>query len=450
MDAGADKEKIKIMINVDNEARQIAKIMNSFKNMELYAGPGGSYKHNSRRPEISHGEPSSSKKPPFPRPGSGGPISKVRSAGRFTEIRGSRVEDSSSIRNSGQKEKVGPGFGLQHQTSNNSSGFPVGDIEEELVNALRCSSPENTTMVSDIDGQYESMSRSTSACTSISSQSNLEDTIQWKKGNVLGKGAFGTVWCGLTSEGQLIAVKQIELNTNDKDKAKREYEKVQEEVELLKTLNHKNIVGYLGTSLEEEDSVVSIFMQFVPGGSIASILARFGALDEAVFRRYTRQILEGVQYLHANDVIHRDIKGGNVMLMPNGIIKLIDFGCAKRLCINLSMGQSQILKSMKGTPYWMAPEVVNETGHGKKSDIWSIGCTIFEMATRKPPWSDMNPMAAIFAIGSDRAVPKLPSKFTQEAVDFVDACLTRDQNKRPSATQLLQHNFILKRKNSKK
>lgn len=122
----------------------------------------------------------------------------------------------------------------------------------------------------------------------------------------------------------------------------------------------------------------------------------------------------------------RDIKGGNVMLMPNGIIKLIDFGCAKRLCINLSMGQSQILKSMKGTPYWMAPEVVNETGHGKKSDIWSVGCTIFEMATRKPPWADMNPMAAIFAIGSDRkSPPRLPEKFSPEAIEFVDFCLTR-------------------------
>lgn len=114
------------------------------------------------------------------------------------------------------------------------------------------------------------------------------------------------------------------------------------------------------------------------------------------------------------------------------------------------MGQSQILKSMKGTPYWMAPEVVNETGHGKKSDIWSVGCTIFEMATRKPPWADMNPMAAIFAIGSDRkSPPRLPEKFSADAIEFVDFCLTRDQSKRPGAVKLLQHQFITKRKNSK-
>lgn len=271
-----------------------------------------------------------------------------------------------------------------------------------------------------------------------------DDTIQWKKGNILGKGAFGTVWCGLTNEGQLIAVKQIELTTMDKLKAQLEYEKVQEEVELLKTLEHTNIVGYLGTSLE--DNIVSIFMQFIPGGSLASILARFGALDEAVFRRYTKQILEGVRYLHQNDVIHRDLKGANVMLMPNGVIKLIDFGCAKRMCINLSISQTEILKSMKGTPYWMAPEVVSETGHGKKSDIWSIGCTVFEMATRKPPWSNMNPMAAIFAIGSpERPVPSLDEKFSDEARNFVAQCMTRDQELRPDAHQLLQHPFITRR-----
>ena len=121
--------------------------------------------------------------------------------------------------------------------------------------------------------------------------------------------------------------------------------------------------------------LVSIFMEFIPGGSLASVLARFDALDEEVFGNYTKQILEGVQYLHANDVIHRDIKGGNVMLMPQGVIKLIDFGCAKRLCLNISTkitaeSKSRLLKSMRGTPYWMAPEVVRETGHGTKSDIW--------------------------------------------------------------------------------
>ncbi|KAK3592514.1 hypothetical protein CHS0354_013848 [Potamilus streckersoni] len=446
MNAGASESKVKAMMAADTEAKQLLKIMHSFKQMELYAGPGlgsskGSRKKTPRKDlsqQVQELQESSSSnhKPPSGRPSSAGTGSRMKS-GRFTEIKDS------------QSRPTPQDIGIKHKgdfLTPKPESMQESEQFEELAAAIRATTPDNETVYSCID----SFGRAGSACTSVSStHSVIEETIQWKKGNILGKGAFGIVWCGLTSEGQLIAVKQIELNTTSKEKAKKEYEKVQEEVELLKTLNHKNIVGYLGTSLDEGESVVNIFMQFVPGGSIASILARFGALDEAVFRRYTKQMLDGVEYLHVNDVIHRDIKGGNVMLMPNGIIKLIDFGCAKRLCINLSMGQSQILKSMKGTPYWMAPEVVNESGHGKKSDIWSIGCTVFEMATRKPPWADMNPMAAIFAIGSDKPIPQLPEKFSHEARDFVNTCLTRNQSFRPTATELHQHPFI-KRRSTKK
>ncbi|XP_060566033.1 serine-rich adhesin for platelets-like isoform X2 [Ruditapes philippinarum] len=455
IDAGADQSKVKAMVKADNnEAKQLARIMNSFRQMELYAGPHSTNNNRSAKKETPRREgenmhkslsrfdnPHSSHQLGIPpRPGSAG-AGRMK-PGKFTEIKGGK-----SASHVGERSNSPVNVPKNLADEFKRSPFrEVSSLQEENINEL-ANVIKITSQSSEDDHlslEDDEIERADSACTTLSSQSSImEETIQWKKGNVLGKGAFGTVWCGLTSEGQLIAVKQIELNTTNQNKAKKEYEKVQEEVELLKTLEHKNIVGYLGTSLE--DSVVSIFMQFVPGGSIASILARFGALDEAVFRKYTKQILEGVEYLHANDVIHRDIKGGNVMLMPNGVIKLIDFGCAKRLCINLSMGQSQILKSMKGTPYWMAPEVVNETGHGKKSDIWSVGCTVFEMATRKPPWAEMNPMAAIFAIGSDKPVPQLPEKFTEEAKDFVNCCLTKDQAKRLSATQLLQTTFMKRR-----
>ncbi|XP_045639606.1 mitogen-activated protein kinase kinase kinase 19 isoform X4 [Ursus americanus] len=215
-------------------------------------------------------------------------------------------------------------------------------------------------------------------------------------------------------------------------------------VELLKALKHVNIVAYLGTCLEE--NIVSIFMEFVPGGSISSIINRFGPLPEMVFCKYTRQILQGVAYLHENCVVHRDIKGNNVMLMPTGIIKLIDFGCAKRLAwAGLNGTHSDMLKSMHGTPYWMAPEVINESGYGRKSDIWSIGCTVFEMATGKPPLASMDKMAAMFYIGAHRGLmPPLPEHFSENAADFVRVCLTRDQHERPSAAQLLKHSFLMR------
>lgn len=197
------------------------------------------------------------------------------------------------------------------------------------------------------------------------------------------------MYCGLTSQGQLIAVKQVILDSSDAEAANKEYSRLQGEVELLKTLRHINIVGFLGTSLQQH--VVSIFMEYIPGGSIASIIhrlvwnilseaitsgkitvlhkspeykllsdaLRFGPLPERVLALYTQQILEGVAYLHVNRVIHRDLKGNNVMLMPTGVIKLIDFGCARRLsCMHHTTCNSvDLLKSVHGTPYWMAPEV---------------------------------------------------------------------------------------------
>ncbi|NWH64329.1 M3K19 kinase, partial [Geococcyx californianus] len=274
--------------------------------------------------------------------------------------------------------------------------------------------------------------------------SNLsnKDPIMWTRGEVLGRGAYGTVYCGLTSQGQLIAVKEVVLDTSDQLATEKEYQKFHEEVDLLKTLKHINIVAYLGTCLE--DNILSIFMEFVPGGSISSIINRFGPLPEVVLCKYTKQILEGVAYLHDNCVVHRDIKGNNVMLMPNGIVKLIDFGCARRLAwVSLSGTQSEMLRSVHGTPYWMAPEVINESGYGRKSDIWSVGCTVFEMATGKPPLASMDRIAAMFYIGAHRGLmPSLPDRFSSIAVDFVHACLTRDQHERPSALQLLDHPFL--------
>ncbi|NWU78437.1 M3K19 kinase, partial [Onychorhynchus coronatus] len=269
-----------------------------------------------------------------------------------------------------------------------------------------------------------------------------KDPIMWTRGEVLGKGAYGTVYCGLTSQGQLIAVKQVVLDTSDQLTTEKEYQKFHEEVDLLKTLKHANIVTYLGTCLEH--NILSIFMEFVPGGSISSIINRFGPLPEVILCRYTRQILQGVAYLHANCVVHRDIKGNNVMLMPSGTVKLIDFGCARRLA-RLSPGspRSEPLRSVHGTPYWMAPEVITEAGYGRKSDIWSVGCTVFEMATGKPPLASMGRIAAMFYIGARGGLmPSLPEGFSSAAVDFVHACLTRDQHERPSALQLLDHPFV--------
>uniref|UniRef100_A0A3B3W0I6 Mitogen-activated protein kinase kinase kinase 19 n=1 Tax=Poecilia latipinna TaxID=48699 RepID=A0A3B3W0I6_9TELE len=219
-------------------------------------------------------------------------------------------------------------------------------------------------------------------------------------------------------------VKQVCLDSSDPDAAKKEYNRLQGEVDLLKTLRHSNIVGFLGTSLYQH--VVSIFMEYIPGGSIASILHRLKLFLECQINK------DWVAFLHQNRVIHRDLKGNNVMLMPTGVIKLIDFGCARRLsCLNPTAPNSgELLKSIHGTPYWMAPEVINESGYGRKSDIWSVGCTVFEMATGKPPLAHMDKMAAL--------------RLTVISATYCLFLISSDQSVRPSADQLLKHSFIPK------
>ena len=110
--------------------------------------------------------------------------------------------------------------------------------------------------------------------------------------------------------------------------------------------------------------------------------SRFGKLDERTIAHYTKQIARGLCYLHDNGIVHRDIKGANVMVTSKGVVKVIDFGCAKRYL----QEKTGFLHSVRGTPYWMAPEVIRGSSYGRKSDIWSLGCTVHEMGTTKPPW----------------------------------------------------------------
>eukprot|EP01137_Pigoraptor_chileana_P036033 Opistho-2@30957 len=273
------------------------------------------------------------------------------------------------------------------------------------------------------------------------STSQEQSDIQWKKGYLLGRGAFGKVFCGLNKQtGELIAVKQIFLGGgqgNNKKDLKSQTAVYEREITLLKRLHHQNIVAYLGTRIDGNS--LYIFMEFVSGGSIASMLSQFGAFEEEVIRHYLKQILDGVAYLHDNEVIHRDIKGANILVDTSGIIKLIDFGAAKQLCQHISHSN---LKSLEGTPYWMAPEVVTESGYGRKSDIWSIGCVLYEMGTGSPPWAHMGPVSAIFQIGSGTEIPRLGDQFSAAAHDFLGLCLKRNPNERPFARELLYHSYV--------
>ncbi|KAJ8766274.1 hypothetical protein K2173_022333 [Erythroxylum novogranatense] len=266
-------------------------------------------------------------------------------------------------------------------------------------------------------------------------------SIRWRKGELIGSGAFGRVYMGMNLDsGELLAVKQVLIaaNSASKEKTQAHIRELEEEVKLLKNLSHPNIVRYLGT-VREDDSL-NILLEFVPGGSISSLLGKFGSFPESVIRMYTKQLLLGLEYLHKYGIMHRDIKGANILVDNKGCIKLADFGASKKV---VELATINGAKSMKGTPYWMAPEVILQTGHSFSADIWSVGCTVIEMATGKPPWSQQyQEVAALFHIGTTKSHPPIPEHLSTEAKDFLLKCLQKEPNFRPSASDLLQHPFV--------
>ncbi|KAM3282633.1 mitogen-activated protein kinase kinase kinase 3 [Capsicum chacoense] len=258
---------------------------------------------------------------------------------------------------------------------------------------------------------------------------------KWKKGRLLGRGTFGHVYLGFNREnGQMCAIKEVKVVSDDQT-SKECLKQLNQEIILLSNLTHPNIVRYHGSELDEE--TLSVYLEYVSGGSIHKLLQEYGPFREPVIQNYTRQILSGLSFLHARNTVHRDIKGANILVDPNGEIKLADFGMAKHITSCPSV------LSFKGSPYWMAPEVVmNTSGYGLAVDIWSLGCTILEMATSKPPWSQYEGVAAIFKIGNSKDFPEIPEHLSNDAKNFIRLCLQREPSARPTASQLLEHPFV--------
>ena len=188
--------------------------------------------------------------------------------------------------------------------------------------------------------------------------------IQWKQGEILGQGAFGVVYLGLNIDtGELMAVKKLSLE----ELSNKELSALDNEINLLRRLRHPNIVRYIGTQITPDS--LSIFLEYVPGGSLKALIDKFGKLRENVAKSYTRQVLLGLEYLHRNGIAHRDIKGANCLVGNVGVVKLSDFGASKQWRSSPSNsvrnGQRGDLPShssrsgdIKGTPAWMAPEVI--------------------------------------------------------------------------------------------
>ncbi|KAL4886556.1 hypothetical protein BJY04DRAFT_74933 [Aspergillus karnatakaensis] len=303
----------------------------------------------------------------------------------------------------------------------------------------------------------------------VLSSSATNVTLRWQQGQYIGGGTFGSVYAAINLDSNyLMAVKEIRLQ--DPQLIPKISQQIRDEMGVLEVLDHPNIVSYHGIEVHRDK--VYIFMEYCSGGSLASLLEHGRVEDETVIMVYALQLLEGLAYLHQSGIVHRDIKPENILLDHNGIIKYVDFGAAKIIARhgktlmpmdafgnagykdgivpkeNPNRGKNQ--KTMTGTPMYMSPEVirgdtsklVNRQG---AVDIWSLGCVILEMATGRRPWSTLDNEWAIMYNIAQGNQPVLPSsdQLSELGIDFLRRCFECDPLKRPSAAELLQHEWIV-------
>lgn len=366
------------------------------------------------------------------------------------------------------------------------------------------------------------------------------NSIRWKRAEVLGQGAFGVVYLGLNLDsGELMAVKH--MNYSLEDMSRKELTSLENEINMLRSFRHPNIVRYIGTELST-DNTLCIFLEYISGGSIKTLINKFGPLNESVVKSYSRQLLLGLEYLHRNGIAHRDIKGANCLVSNDGVIKLSDFGASKyywkRPELVIPKGSAAALgggsgnekslsvetvgssmsggtgtemsvhmmsldsardrtsstalseddevdfiltqthnprdggtghhhhnhinqqhndvedhntgNDIKGTPCWIAPEVVKNENNAevemnwRKADIWSLACTCIEMSTGRPPWSQFdNPVTILYHLACSENIPDYPQDISMEYINFLSVCLQRDTVLRADVTSLLLHPFVL-------
>ncbi|CAD8166494.1 unnamed protein product [Paramecium pentaurelia] len=263
-----------------------------------------------------------------------------------------------------------------------------------------------------------------------------EKQISWTEGEMIGQGAFGRVILGMNRvSGQIMAVKQVFIKNGDENKV----QSIQREIEILSKLQHPHIVRYYGS--ETKNDQLNIFLEYVSGGSVLTMIKRFGKFKESLIKVYLKQILLGLNYLHTKGVIHRDIKGANILINQNGQVKLADFGSGKQL----SEIKHDIIGSLCGTPNYMAPEVINQQHYGKKADIWSLGCTMIEMATGNPPFYEFkNIYTVMVKISKLTETIPIPEELkSEQARDFLKRCIQLNPEERWEAEDLLQHPFLV-------
>lgn len=255
----------------------------------------------------------------------------------------------------------------------------------------------------------------------------------------IGHGNFGVVFKALDRvSGETVAIKEVDLENTDDD-----ISEIQKEINHLAECDSEHIVKYYGSFVRGYK--LWIVMEFLAGGSCLDLL-KPGPFPENAIQTVMHELLLGLEYLHAQKKIHRDIKSANILVSSKGKIKLADFGVATQLSNHKSRRHTFV-----GTPFWMAPEVIRQASYDEKADIWSLGITAIELAKGQPPLSEYHPLRVLFLIPKAKP-PSLEEsisserlkEYSEEFRDFINVCLIKDLHSRPTANQLLSHPFIRK------
>ncbi|KAH9272219.1 hypothetical protein BASA83_005561 [Batrachochytrium salamandrivorans] len=337
--------------------------------------------------------------------------------------------------------------------------YPVEPLIE-ISNGLADSKvlPNNMVEVDQSDSSF-------SGHDTFSTHPDIPRSVQWIKGPLIGAGSFGKVFYGVNCvSGEIMAVKQVQVRTSitrsrtrrSEDsgsseqqqptqddaaaKARRKMlEALHREISLLKDLDHDNIVRYLGFDVEQD--FISVFLEYVSGGSVSTALAVMGNFEEPLIRSIIQQVLNGLQYLHERLIIHRDIKGGNILIDEDGWAKISDFGISKKNKHQMAYRYNSRM-SIQGSVYWMAPEVVKSKGYSAKVDIWSLGCVMLEMFTGSHPWRKLDEVQTMWRLGREDK-PPLPEYLSPMGTDFLSKSFTINPEERPTAAELGMHPFCV-------
>ncbi|XP_061347136.1 mitogen-activated protein kinase kinase kinase 18-like [Gastrolobium bilobum] len=264
----------------------------------------------------------------------------------------------------------------------------------------------------------------------------------WVRGKCVGKGAFGIVNIAVSKpDGRVFAVKSVDRKTG----LPGQLEALENEIRILRRMSSPHVVSFLGDDATCEEGSTSSFrnlhLEYMPGGTVADMDAD-ADVDERLVRRYAWCLVSALRHVHERGVVHCDVKGRNVLVSGDGeVAKLADFGSA----VEFSGRDCPAGILPRGSPMWMAPEVIRREYQGPESDVWSLGCTVIEMITGKPGWEDRG-VDTLSRIGYSGELPEIPSKLSELGRDFVEKCLRREPSRRWSCDQLLQHPFLLHNK----